>query len=73
MSFWRLLDSVAENTKIKALGTNFVDVLRVSQKILKPELLELIMWTSGDNAKKCLNLNSWNPFCLLLEPRPENA
>ena len=65
MSFCRLLEPVLESIWIETTGTNFVYALRLSQKILKSELLELILSTSVDNARKCLNRNSWNPFSLL--------
>ena len=44
-----------------------------AQKMLKSEVLELISSISEAFARKCLNRTSRDPFCRLLEPRPENA
>ena len=41
--------------------------------MLKSDLLGPILSTSGPKARKCQNRSSWDPFCRLLEPRPENA
>jgi hypothetical protein len=41
--------------------------------MLKSELLGPILSTSGAKTRKCENRISWDRFCRLLEPRPENA
>jgi hypothetical protein len=54
-------------------GAHFVDFWSQSRKMLKSSLLELILSTSGSKAGKCSNRGFWNSFCVLLEPRLENA
>ena len=39
----------------------------------KSDFLGHILSTSGPKARKCRNRTSWDPFCRLLDPRPENA
>ena len=41
--------------------------------MLKSDFLEPILPTSAPKARKCLNWMSWDPFCRLLDPMPENA
>ena len=52
---------------------HIVDFCAHCKQMLKSELLEPIFLISGPNAGKFLNRNSWNPFCRLLIPMPENA
>ena len=54
-------------------GTHFVDLWSQCQKVLKSNLRELILLTSGAEARKCPDLACWPSFCRLLEPRPESA
>ena len=69
----RLRDPRPENAEIGIPGTHFVDFWTQRQKMLKSDFLGPILSTSGPNARKCKNRTSWDPFCRLLDPRPENA
>ena len=52
MSFCRLLELVPENIQIEVFVTNFVDFLRLGQKGMKSEFLEVILSISGADTKK---------------------
>ena len=41
--------------------------------MLKSDFLGPILPISAPKARKCLNWMSWDPFCRLLDPMPENA
>ena len=71
--FCRFLGPMPENVQNGTPGAHFVDFRAQCQKMLKSELLELILPTSGPNARKCSNRKSWKVFCRLLGPTPENA
>ena len=71
--FCRLLSPMPGNIQIGTPGTHFVDFWAQCQKMLKSEFLKPILSTSGPNARKCLNRNSWKQFCRLLGSMTENA
>ena len=50
-----------------------VDFWNQCQKVFKSRLLDIILSTSGANARKCSNRASWTSFCRLLEPMLESA
>jgi len=72
-SFCRLLEPRPESGQIEPPGRHFVDFWSQGQKVLKSSLLDVILSTSGANARKWSNRASWTSFCRLLEPRPESA
>ena len=57
-SFCRLPEPKPENAQIGFPGKYFEDFWSQSHKMLKSELLELILSTSGAKARKCLNRSS---------------
>ena len=59
--------------KSDVLGPILLTSRSQGQKMLESDFLGLILTTSGAKARKCLNRNSWDLFCRLLELRPENA
>ena len=70
--FYRLLEPRPGSHQIEPPGTSFVDFWSQGQKVIKSSLLGLVLSTSGANARKSSNRTSWDWFCRLLEPRPEN-
>ena len=51
---------------------SFVDFWSQGWKVMKSSLSGLVLFTSGARAGKSCNPASWDRFCGLLEPRPEN-
>ena len=62
-----------ESAQSEPPGRHFVDLWSPGQKVLKPSILEVILSTSGANARECSNRASWASFCRLLKPMPESA
>ena len=72
-AFCQFLEPKPGNSKIELPGTHFALFWSQAQKMLKLDLLDLILSSSGTEARKCLNRAPWTLFCRLPEPKLENA
>ena len=77
--FWKLvsnkflaLEPSSKSHQIVPPGTGFVNFWNQNLKVSKSSLLGLVLSTFGTNARKLSNRTSWNWFCRIREPKPEN-